>query len=182
MMIPKLLENETISLQGLSMDDYERLYQVASDKNIWAQHPDSDRYLPAGFSTYFHKLLETDQPYLVIDKKTNKIVGATSYYQYDKSNKKVAIGYTFIATKYWGTGFNSILKNLMLDYAFTFADQVIFHVRQGNFRSQAALVKLGATKTNSYPAPADPTTIQLEYVISKKDGQLPPSNSFFQSH
>lgn len=173
MMITKLLENETLSLQGLSMDDYEHLYQVASDKNIWAQHTDNNRYLPTGFSTYFHKLLQTNQPYLIIDKKTKQIVGATSYYQLDESNKKVAIGYTFLATQYWGTGFNSILKKLMLEYAFTFADQVVFHVREGNFRSQAALIKLGATKISSYPAPADPTTIQLEYIIAKKDYQLP---------
>ena len=35
----------------------------------------------------------------------------------------------------------------MLNYAFKFADEVIFHVGNNNIRSQKAMEKLGALKT-----------------------------------
>lgn len=166
-MIPKLLENDKIRLKALVLTDYDCLFQIAADKDIWAQHPDSDRYLPEGFVKYFTKLLQTDQPYLIIDKVTSKIIGATSYYQFDPKASKITIGYTFLTKAYWGTGLNNSLKSMMLAHAFTFVDHVIFHVRENNMRSQAALNKIGARRINSYPAPADPSSIQFEYAIGK---------------
>ncbi len=161
------LENNLVELQPLNSKDFEALFSVACDKEIWAQHPDSNRYTMDGFTAYFNKLLKTDIAYLIIDKESNHIIGATSYYQYDKEDNSVAIGYTFLAKSYWGGQYNQSIKQLMIEYAFNFVDKVVFHVREKNFRSQAALAKLGATKVKEYPAPADTATLQLEFHINK---------------
>ncbi|MFD1770748.1 GNAT family N-acetyltransferase [Sphingobacterium suaedae] len=171
-----VLSNEMLSLHPLRPDDYDALFQVASDQAIWAQHPDFNRYQPEGFTLYFTKLLQTDMPYLVIDEADQSIIGATSFYQFDKERKRVAIGFTFLATAYWGGGFNRSLKTLMIDYALQFVDTVVFHVREKNFRSQAALAKIGAKKVAEYPAPADPTTLQFEYTIEKANWPHPVSS------
>lgn len=163
----RALENTDIALEPLQPSDYERLFQVGSDPEIWAQHPDSNRYQPDGFRVYFGKLMETDMPFLIIDKTNDNVIGATSYYQYDATASHIAIGFTFLAKAYWGGITNKMVKAMLLDHAFQFVDTVIFHVREHNFRSQAALAKLGAVKTKAYPAPADPSSIQLEYKISK---------------
>ncbi|WDF70220.1 GNAT family N-acetyltransferase [Sphingobacterium oryzagri] len=165
------LENDSILLQPLQTVDYDRLFQAASDPAIWAQHPDSHRYQPAGFAVYFGKLMETDCPFLIIDKTYQSVIGATSYYQYDASKSQVAIGFTFLAKSYWGGTVNRLVKSLLIDYAFQYVDNIVFHVREKNFRSQAALAKLGAVKIDEYPAPADPSTIQYEYAISKANWQ-----------
>ncbi|TDS11801.1 GNAT family N-acetyltransferase [Sphingobacterium paludis] len=161
------LQNTEIALEPLQAGDFDRLFQVASDPEIWAQHPDFNRYQPEGFRPYFAKLMATDMPYLIIDKRNQAVIGATSYYQYNATANSIAIGFTFLEKAYWGGFTNRMVKTLMLNYAFQYVDTVIFHVREHNFRSQGALAKLGAVKTKEYPAPADLKTLQFEYVLSK---------------
>lgn len=161
----KKLSNDLVELIPMVKADFDLLYIVASDPEIWAQHPDFNRYTPVGFTTYFQKLLATDIPFLILDKATQHVIGATSYYDYRAEEKSTAIGYTFLAKAYWGGMYNKSIKQLLMDYAFETLDKVVFHVREGNLRSQAALEKIGARKEKEYPAPADPTQIQLEYAI-----------------
>lgn len=39
-----LLENKKVILTPLLESDFERLFEVASDKMIWVQHPNPDRF------------------------------------------------------------------------------------------------------------------------------------------
>ncbi|MBE8722374.1 GNAT family N-acetyltransferase [Sphingobacterium pedocola] len=167
-MIPRIsLSNELIELIPLEKRDFDLLYLVASDKEIWAQHPDFNRYTPVGFTQYFKKLLNTDLPYLIIDKKTEHVIGATSFYEYNDKERSVAIGYTFLAKAYWGGTYNHSVKQLMIHTAFELVDKIIFHVREKNFRSQAALAKIGAIKEKEYTASFDADALQFEYAIYK---------------
>ena len=84
--------------------------------------------------------------FLIRDSKTNEVVGSSRYYDYNETDSSVLIGYTFIGTKFWGTGYNKALKKLMLDYAFQHVDKVYFHIGANNIRSQKAIEKIGATK------------------------------------
>jgi len=165
-MIPRIpLSNELIELVPLEKRDFDLLYLVASDEEIWAQHPDFNRYTPVGFTQYFKKLLDTDLPYLIIDKKIQHVIGATSFYQYNEAERSIAIGYTFLAKAYWGGTYNQSVKQLMIHNAFELVDKIIFHVREKNFRSQAALAKIGAVKEKEYTASADTGALQFEYAI-----------------
>jgi len=161
------LSNELVILKPLTKEDFDHLYLIASDPHIWSQHPDVNRYTKEGFQEYFEKLLQTDEPYLILRKEDNSPIGATSFYQKNKQNKSLAIGYTFLIKSHWGGQYNKSIKKLMIDTAFSAYDKVIFHVREKNFRSQAALSKIGAVKESEYPAPYDPSSLQLEYAIYK---------------
>ena len=68
------------------------------------------------------------------------------FYGFDADKKTITIGYTFLAKSHWGTTYNRALKTLMLNYAFTFVEEVIFHIGANNVRSQKAIGKLGAIK------------------------------------
>ena len=142
----KTLSNDLVKLIPMIKNDYEWVFSAASDPEIWAQHPDSTRYTPVGFTRYFQKLIDTDIPYLILDAKTEQVIGANSFYQYDRHEKSVAIGYTFLGKKYWGGEYNQSIKDLMMDFAFEKLDKVIFHVASENIRSQMALGKIGAIK------------------------------------
>lgn len=142
----KVLSNELVKLIPMIKDDYEWVYAAASDPDIWSQHPDTNRYTPVGFTKYFQKLIDTDIPYLIINTKTDEVIGATTFYQYDRIEKSIAIGYTFLAKEYWGGEFNKSIKSLLINYAFEKLDKIIFYVGAENIRSQKALIKIGAVK------------------------------------
>src|SRR5690606_33587017 len=145
--IQPILENENLKLIPLREKDFERLYKVASDPEIWEQHPNKNRYEIEVFRNFFKGALESKGAFLVLDKSTNEIAGNTRFYDFNDDENNIFIGYTFYGIKYWGKGLNSSAKKLMLDYIFQFVDKVIFHVGAENFRSQKAMEKLGAIKT-----------------------------------
>lgn len=152
------LSGNGISLIPLNEEDFEALYLVGSDPAIWEQHPNSDRYQKEVFKSYFQKLVESDLAFLIWDTGNNKIIGSSCYYDFDSALSQIAIGYTFLAKNYWGGTTNKIVKHLMIFHAFTFVETVIFHVGVKNLRSQKALEKIGATRTetilditNSFP-------------------------------
>lgn len=167
MMEFKELENDLVRLIPLREENFERLFAVGNDKTIWEQHPDVNRYTREGFTKYFEHLMTGNIAYFIVDKVTGQPIGATSFYQYNEDQKSVAIGYTFLAKAYWGGVYNSSVKSLMLDHAFQFVDKVVFHVRDKNYRSQVALAKIGAVKTDSYPAAYDAEALQFVYTVAK---------------
>jgi len=166
-MIFKQLENDLILLKPLEAKDFEALFAIASDKEIWTQHPNFNRYQRDEFAVYFRSLLHSNQPYLIIDKTKDMIVGATCYYEYCSTEKSIAIGYTFISKEYWGRNYNRQVKHLMILHAFEYIEKVIFHVRKGNIRSQKALEKIEARFVKEYPDPNSEGGIRLEYQIQK---------------
>jgi N-acetyltransferase len=143
---PKNLKNEVIQLIPLEENQFEALYLVANDELLWEQHPNKLRYQRDVFQNFFDGAIQSNGAFLVLDRKTNEVVGSSRFYDYDEEEKSVLIGYTFIGRNFWGIGYNAAMKKVMLDYAFQFVDKVYFHVGASNFRSQKAMEKLGAKK------------------------------------
>lgn len=141
-----ILENELVKLIPLKEEDFELLYQVASDPLIWEQHPDKLRYKREVFEKFFEGAMQSGGAFVILEKNSDDVIGSSRYYNFDNDKKSIAIGYTFLARKHWGTTYNRAMKNLMLDHAFKFVDTVIFHIGEKNIRSQKAIEKLGATK------------------------------------
>jgi RimJ/RimL family protein N-acetyltransferase len=164
-----ILENELVKLVPLKQDDFDILYQVASDPLIWEQHPNKNRYERIVFEKFFKDAIESGGAFLVVEKKTGEIIGSSRYYDLDEEKKSIAIGYTFLARKYWGTTFNRAIKTLMLDHAFKFVDKVIFHVGAKNIRSQKAIEKLGARKVGEIKInfPGEDERLNFIYEMNK---------------
>lgn len=146
MNLQPILSNEEIILIPLVNEDFEALYYIASDKLLWEQHPNNDRYKKEVFEDFFKKAIESKGAFTIYEKTTNKIVGSTRFYDLEQESKSVFIGFTFIDRKFWGSSLNGKVKKLMIDYAFQFVDSVKFHVGETNYRSQKAVEKLGALK------------------------------------
>ena len=163
------LENELVKLVPLKVNDFESLYLVASDPLIWEQHPDRFRYKRDVFEKYFEGALKSGGAFIVLDKKSNEPIGSSRFYEFDEIKKSIAIGYTFLARKYWGTTYNKAMKQLMLDHAFKFVDTVIFHIGAKNYRSQKAIEKLGAMKVGEIEInyPGEDERLNFIYEIKK---------------
>lgn len=163
---PTNLQNDLIQLQPLKENHFEQLYEVASDPAIWEQHPQQDRYKREVFQSFFEGALQSGGAFLVLDNLTGDVIGSSRYYDYNKAEKTIAIGYTFLAKKYWGGAYNGALKQLMLRHIFQYVEAVVLHIGPKNIRSQKAALKIGARKKEGTYYNPDGEE-RLEYVINK---------------
>ncbi len=143
------LKGELIELRPIKREDWDDLFEAASDPLIWEQHPESDRYKEEVFKNFFEGALESGGAFVVIDAKTQEIIGSTRFHGYDPKRSEIEIGWTFLARKYWGGRYNEEMKQLMLDHAFKFVENVVFFVGENNIRSQKATEKIGAIKSGT---------------------------------
>ena len=142
------LTGKLVSLGPLQRADFDALFSVASDPEIWVQHPVRDRYTEPVFRDYFDRGIDCGGALIVRELATGQVIGSSRYYLYSQDRDEIAIGYTFLARKFWGGSYNADLKSLMLDHAFKHVGSVIFSVGSLNFRSQRAVQKLGAEVDN----------------------------------
>ena len=172
--IQPTLANELIKITPLQNDDFERLYEVASDPLIWEQHPNKNRYQREVFENFFKGAMESKGAFLVTAITTGKVIGSSRYYDLDEEHNSIIVGYTFIGRDYWGSGYNKALKQLMFDYAFQFVDKIILHIGATNYRSQKAIEKFGAKKIDEIEVAyyGEPTKTNFVYQINKVDWQL----------
>jgi RimJ/RimL family protein N-acetyltransferase len=168
------LKGEHIELRPLTPADWHDLFAVASDQLIWEQHPESDRYKEDVFKIFFSDALESGGAFVIIDRKNQQIIGSTRFYGYDPEKSEIEIGWTFLARKYWGGRYNRELKQLMLDHAFKFVENVIFYVGENNIRSQKATEKIGAVKNGLVEKfyGNRPPSLNVRYVIKRSGEKL----------
>jgi RimJ/RimL family protein N-acetyltransferase len=142
------LVGELLELRPLQADDWDALFLAASDPLIWQQHPSPERYKEEVFREFFLDALKSGGALVVVDRKTQAIVGSSRYYGYEADKSEIEIGWTFLARSHWGGNFNGEMKRLMLRHAFRFVDSVVFLVGAGNVRSQKAMEKIGGVLTD----------------------------------
>ncbi len=163
------LKGELTELRPLAPDDWADLFAVASDPLIWEQHPESDRHEEEVFRDFFKGALESGGAFVVIDRKTQRIVGSTRFHGYEPEKSEIEIGWTFLARKYWGGRYNREMKQLMLAHAFQFVENVVFYVGENNVRSRKATEKIGAIKNGMVKKGYGnrPPSLNVRYVIKK---------------
>ena len=163
------LKGELIELRPLAPEDWNELFAVASDPLIWQQHPESDRYKEDVFKIFFREAMECGGAFVIIDTKSQQIIGSTRFYGYDPERSEIEIGWTFLARKYWGGRYNREMKRLMLAHAFKFVENAIFFVGENNIRSQRATEKIGGIKSGMVKKVYGnrPPSLNVRYVIKK---------------
>lgn len=155
------LENTTVRLRPLKEEDFEDLYKVASDPKIWAQHQNKNRHTREDFIRFFKEAIDSKGAFVIIDKMTEKIIGSSRFKTINLAEGVIEIGWSFLERKYWGGKYNREFKRLMVNYALQFFEHVVFYVDSKNFRSQRALAKLGAYKSEDFDE---------SWVLPKKQG------------
>jgi len=142
------LIGDLLELRPLLAVDWEGLFAAAADPMIWKLHPSHDRYKEDVFREYFLEALASKGALVAVDRKTQKIIGSSRYFWHGPEPSELEIGWTFLARSHWGGNYNGEMKRLMLDYAFTFVDHVIFRVGTTNLRSRRAIEKIGGVLTD----------------------------------
>src|SRR6267143_561384 len=169
------LVGELIEVRPLRPADWEGLFRVASDPLIWEQHPANDRYKEEVFKEFFREALESAGAFIVIDRKTQNIIGSSRYFGFDPGKSEIEIGWTFLARSHWGGKYNAELKRLMLDHAFKFVESVVFLIGPTNVRSQKAVEKIGGVLIEAREKTIRGQAVeQVVYQIKKPGAQASP--------
>lgn len=153
-----VLEGERLVLRPLRPDDWDALFAVASDRELWALHPSHDRWQEPVFREFFDDALAKGGALAVVDKHAPIAVEGTSGEVIGSSRfqpcayfeeQPLEIGWSFIARRYWGQGYNAEMKRLMLAHAFRHVDRVVFRVGADNVISRKAMAKIGGRLTGA---------------------------------
>jgi len=165
------LKNELIILRPLRENDFEPLYQVAKDPLIWEQHPSNDRYQINVYTKFFNESIESKGSLVIIDKKSNEVIGSTRFKRIIGVPSAVEIGWSFLSRKNWGGKYNKVVKKLMLDYAFQSIEGVVFYIGKKNIRSQKAIEKLGGVRIpeSKFQHLIKKSETDYTYCINNKD-------------
>jgi len=144
------LETNNIKLIPINVGHKNDLITASKEGNLselwYASVPDSkniDRYIAKAIEDFIQ---DKGLAFVVIDKKTNKVIGTTRYTNAVPEHKRLEIGYTWYAQSYQKTYVNSECKLLLLTYAFENlkAIAVEFRTNWYNFQSRNAIARLGA--------------------------------------
>jgi RimJ/RimL family protein N-acetyltransferase len=148
-----VLEGERLLLRPLTPDDWTGLFAVASDPEVWALHPGHDRWQEPVFRAFFEDALANGGALAVIEKASGAIVGSSRFQGYEPADANglggsVEIGWSFLARRLWGKGYNAEMKRLMLAHALQYVERALFRVGKDNVVSRGAMKNIGGRLTD----------------------------------
>ena len=145
------LENKRVKLVLLTLSNYKTLESIAQEKDLIYYSP-SDISTPEKLRDYIQVAVEGYKhnvtiPFIIYDKEKEAYAGSTRFGLINWKNKVLHIGWTWIGHNFQGTGLNTNIKFLMLEYAFESLkfEKVEFRIDERNTKSRKAVEKLGAT-------------------------------------
>ena len=156
-------------VRPIAPSDWSEMFAAASDPQIWALHPASDRYQEPVFRKFFDGALASGSGFAFVERESGKIIGSSRYHAYNPALSEIEIGWTFLTRAYWGGSYNREVKRLMLAHAFKFVDMVAFWVGDTNWRSQAAMEKIGGVQRPGIHRRAVDPAPHVVFEITKSD-------------
>lgn len=139
-----------VHLIPLSLDHVPALAKVGCDASLWEHIP-----FPVRNETEMHDYVEEALkardagiaiPFATVELMSGIIVGTTRFGNMDMKNRRVEIGWTWVAPAWQRTVINTEAKYLMLVHAFDTlgCNRVEFKTDALNSRSRKAIERLGA--------------------------------------
>jgi RimJ/RimL family protein N-acetyltransferase len=147
---PVTLEGRHVRLEPLSPAHEEALISAAGDGELWNS---TVTIVPnrATMAAYITSALEAqangrELPFVIVRKSSGLIVGHTRFYDIEPNDRRVEIGYTWLAASAQRTSVNTEAKLLLLTHAFDAwrCIRVALITDVLNHQSQTAILRLGA--------------------------------------
>ncbi|MEK5184744.1 GNAT family N-acetyltransferase [Solibacillus sp. FSL W7-1324] len=147
-----ILENEIVKLRLVQRDDVEAITAAANDARIW-EHMSVTLLSKEAVQNYIENAIKEREKgisymFAVIDKKTDAIVGCTSFLDISFPHKRLEIGSTWYNPSVWRSAINTNCKFLLFRYCFEELQLNRVQIKTGheNYRSQKAIERIGAVK------------------------------------
>ena len=153
---PVTLVGRYVRLEPLTLDHVERLAPVALDPELWRLTTNVVRSVD-DLRAYVEEALAAQAaglalPFATIDVATGRAIGSTRFGNAARRDRRVEIGWTWLARDAQRTAANTEAKLLMLGHAFDrwHANRVELKTDALNARSRAAILRLGATEEGTF--------------------------------
>ena len=147
---PVSLTGKHVSLEPLSIQHVLQLCAIGADESLWqwtlANVCDEEAMTEYVRSALSDQAKGIALPFATRDLGSGKIVGSTRFGNIDVPNRKVEIGWTWVAPEWQRTYVNTEAKLLMLTHAFEVWNciRVEFKTDALNEKSRNALGRIGA--------------------------------------
>jgi RimJ/RimL family protein N-acetyltransferase len=148
---PVTLGGTSIRLEPLSLAHHAALCEVGFDDAIWRWNPRPPIRTPDDMRRYIEIALQqqasgTALPFATIERDSGRAVGSTRFTDIDIENRRVEIGYTWIAPPWQRTPVNTEAKYLMMRHAFETLGCIRVELKTDslNERSRNAIARIGA--------------------------------------
>lgn len=144
-----VLENARVRLRRVGVGDIDAFREIAFDPAIWRHFvtrietaDDLDRFIEQAVQD---TLNGTRIVFAVIDKASERIVGSSAYGNLSETERKLEIGWSWLAERARGSGVNRAAKLCLLDHAFDTlgCERVEFKTDVLNVVARAALASIG---------------------------------------
>jgi RimJ/RimL family protein N-acetyltransferase len=147
---PVVLAGRHVRLEPLTHGHFDDLVEVALDPEIWRWT--TERALsPEELRAWIDRALAmrdtgTAMPFATVVLPLGKAIGGTRFATYSPADRRVEIGWTWIARDWQRTVVNTEAKYLMLTHAFEKLGCIRVELRTDvrNERSRAAIQRIGA--------------------------------------
>jgi RimJ/RimL family protein N-acetyltransferase len=149
---PVTLAGRHVRLEPLSRAHLDALWEAAADPDLWrhtltriANREDLSAYVEAALAD---QARGTALPFATVDLASGRVAGSTRFANASPVDRRVEIGYTFVARPFQRTAVNTEAKLLMLRHAFDVWGCVRVELKTAarNARSRAAIRRLGAVE------------------------------------
>ncbi len=148
--LPVTLEGTHVRLEPLTSYHHEALSRVGLDEDLWRLSPtaletaeDMCQYVESALRA---QVDGTALPFAIVERGSGTVVGSTRYGNIDRANRRVEIGWTWVARPWQRTAVNTECKYLLLRHAFETLGciRVEFKTDALNERSRQAILRIGA--------------------------------------
>ncbi|MFN0159429.1 MAG: GNAT family N-acetyltransferase [Bacteroidota bacterium] len=147
---PVILEGTHVRLEPMTIGHLDALWEVGNDPDLWQWTTSniSTKELMASYIRSGVRALEegTGVPFVIQSKADNMVAGSTRFGNIDMENKKLEIGWTWVARRWQRSSVNTECKLLLLQHAFETlgCNRVELKTDALNTRSRAAILRIGA--------------------------------------
>jgi len=145
-----ILQTDEIVLRPLIDQDYSSFGLLTEDPAMWIYFT-SDLSVKSELHDWINSALNDMKnkvriAFTIINKSSNRPIGSTSFGNVSFRDKRLEIGWTWIAKNYQGKGINNQIKHLMTKYCFETLnfERVEFKTDVLNIPARKALLKIGA--------------------------------------
>lgn len=150
------LTGRHVRLEPLSLDHLDALVEIGLDPDIWRWSPQSIT-TAQDLRAYVETALDERErgvslPFATVSLDDNRVVGSTRYGNVALGDRRVEIGWTWIAPAWQRSAVNTEAKLLMLTHAFeTLGCRRVELKTDGlNERSRRAIRRLGAREEGTF--------------------------------
>ncbi len=147
---PIVLEGDFVRLEPMTLEHHGGLSEIGLDPEIWRYTTVMIR-TPEEMRSYMESALSlqregTTLPFVTIERSSGRIVGSTRFGNFDPANRRIEIGWTWIARPWQRTAINTEAKYLMLSHAFEKVRCVRVELKTDvlNAPSRKAVLRIGA--------------------------------------